>query len=320
MLAAHADWSVDPRKRWVTYGVKTPQGWRLDAPGLVGNVSTLLDRLTAAAGGGAVALGIDCPVGLPPAYAAQLQGFEDFPSFLRHLTPDMGFFSVAKTIEEVSLLRPFFPASRVKGPGYKLALAQALNLPDTASLSRLVDLRTANRPAGGQLFWTLGANQCGKAGLAAWRDLILPGLAQGRVALWPFEGGLRDLMRPGQVAIAETYPAEALRQLGLTLRGSKQNQASRAAMADDIFAAMKQLGVEASAHLQQHIEAGFGPQKSAEDPFDSLIGVLGVINVLAGNRPDTSPLVGDQWQGWVLGQTDMPLLEPAKKKARQLPS
>ncbi|OYV43480.1 MAG: hypothetical protein B7Z75_08455 [Acidocella sp. 20-57-95] len=307
MLAAHADWSVDPRKRWVTYGVKTPQGWRLDAPTLVGEVSTLLERLTAAASGGAVALGIDCPVGLPPAYAAQLQGFEDFPSFLRQLTPDMAFFSVAKTIDEVGLARPFFPAGSVKGPGHKLALARALNLPDTASLSRLVDLRTAHRPAGGQLFWTLGANQCGKAGLAAWRDLIVPGLAQGRVRLWPFEGALRDLARPGQVAIAETYPAEALRQLGLKLQGSKQRQASRAAMADDIFGVMQKLQAAPSAALTAQIVTGFGPPKSSEDPFDSLIGVLGVMNVLAGHQPDISPLPNDKWQGWVLGQTDMPL-------------
>ncbi|MDR3521586.1 MAG: hypothetical protein P4L54_08230 [Acidocella sp.] len=306
MLAAHADWSVDPRKRWVTAAVKTAHGWHLDAPRPVGDVATFLDRLTAAAGGGAVALGIDCPIGLPAAYAAQLQGFADFPAFLRRLTPDVAFFSVARTIDEVSPARPFYPAGSISGAGHKLALAKALNLPDTASLSRLVDLRTANRPAGGQLFWTLGANQCGKAGLAAWRDLIVPGLTQGRVKLWPFDGALRDLVQPGQIAIAETYPAEALRQLGLKLLGSKQNQASRAAIAHNIFSVMRQLDAKTSDDLRLQIEAGFGPKKSAEDPFDSLIGVLGVINVLSGNRPDTTPFPADKWQGWVLGQTDLP--------------
>jgi hypothetical protein len=307
MLAAHADWSVNPRKRWVTVAVKTAHDWVLDAPLPVGDVATFLDRLTAAVGGGTVALGIDCPIGLPAAYAAQLQGFADFPAFLRHLTPDMAFFSAARTIDEVCLTRPFYPAGSVSGPGHKLALAKALNLPDTASLSRLVDLRTANRPAGGQLFWTLGANQCGKAGLAAWRDLIVPGLMQGRVKLWPFDGAFRDLAQPGQVAIAETYPAEALRQLGLKLHGSKQSQASRAAMAGNIFSVMRQLDAKTSDDLRLQIEAGFGPKKSAEDPFDSLIGVLGVINVLSGNRPDTTPLPADKWQGWVLGQTDLPM-------------
>ncbi len=308
MLAAHADWSVDPRKRWITIAVKTARGWAVDAPMPVGDVATLTSRLTTAAGGSAVALGIDCPIWLPTGYAAQLNWFADFPEFLRRLTPDMAFFSVAKAISEVSLARPFYPAGSVSGPGHKLALARALNLPDTASLSRLADLRTANRPAGGQLFWTLGANQCGKAGLAAWRDLIVPGLARGKLKLWPFDGALRDLAQPGQMAIAETYPAEALRQLGLKLRGSKQSQTSRAAMAHDIVSVLRELNAGASDALRQHIESGFGPKKSAEDPFDSLIGVLGVINVLNGNRPDTTPFPADKWQGWVLGQTDLPAL------------
>ncbi len=306
MLAAHADWSVDPQKRWISVAIKSVHGWDVDAPVPVGDVGTLTDRLMATAGNGAVALGIDCPIGLPAAYALQLQGFSDFPAFLRCLTPDMAFFSVARTIDEVSLARPFYPAGSVSGAGHKLALAQALNLPDTANLSRPADLRTANRPAGGQLFWTLGANQCGKAGLAAWRDLILPGLTKGQIKLWPFDGALQKLMRPGQLAVAETYPAEVLRQLGLKLHGSKQSQISRAAMAQDIVSVLRHLDAKPSKDLRLQIEAGFGPKKSAEDPFDSFIGVLGVINVLNGNRSDTTPFPADKWQGWVLGQTDLP--------------
>ena len=33
-LAAHADWSVDPRKRWVAVAHRTDAGWRLDADNL----------------------------------------------------------------------------------------------------------------------------------------------------------------------------------------------------------------------------------------------------------------------------------------------
>jgi hypothetical protein len=40
-----------------------------------------------------------------------------------------------------------------------------------------------------------------------------------------------------------------------------------------------------------------------------VLGVLCVLNVLAGNRPDTAP--NDpwihRWEGWVLGQTALPL-------------
>ena len=43
--AAHADWSVDPRKRWITVARRKTHGWTVAAPQLVGDVSTLLARL-----------------------------------------------------------------------------------------------------------------------------------------------------------------------------------------------------------------------------------------------------------------------------------
>lgn len=53
---------------------------------------------------------------------------------------------------------------------------------------------------------------------------------------------------------------------------------------------------------------GFGADAAGEDRFDCLLGLLCVVNVLAGNRPDTAP--DDpwirRWEGWVLGQTAMP--------------
>jgi hypothetical protein len=279
----------------------------------VGDVASFIPRLRALAGRAGVALGIDCPLGLPKAYAEQLQGFEDFPAFLRELKPEDGFFSVARAVHEVSLARPFFPAGSISGPGHKLALAQALNLTGTAQLARQVDLKTASRPAGGQLFWTLGANQCGKAALAAWRDLIIPALRRDELKLWPFDGDFCELAAAGHSVIAETYPAEALGQLGLKLRGSKQSQASRQALAGDIFAVMDALGIQMSETLAAEITNGFGAKKTAEDPFDSLIGVLGVINVLNGNRPDRAPNLDHKWEGWVLGQTDLPTSLPVAR-------
>ena len=47
------------------------------------------------------------------------------------------------------------------------------------------------------------------------------------VSLWPFEGGLRALLAPGRAVLAEVYPAEALRQCGLRLLGSKRAQGPR---------------------------------------------------------------------------------------------
>jgi hypothetical protein len=306
MIAAHSDWSVDPRKRWVTIGRRVEDYWVLDAPQPTGDVSRIIDRLAARAKQEAVVFGIDCPIGLPAAYAAQISGFEGFPAFLRSKTPNDQFFEVAREIGDVSLARPFFPKGNLSGAGFKLALAQKLNLPDVLAMSRVVDRKTANRPAAGQMFWTLGANQCGKAALAAWRDLLLPAFAAAQVKLWPFEGSLGSLAVPGQVVVAETYPAEALRQVVLKLGGSKRSQAARRGLGGGILTVLKRLNIQPSAALAGVIEDGFGGKATGEDAFDSLIGALGVINVLEGHRPDVPPCPVDMWEGWVLGQTDLP--------------
>ncbi|HEY6431493.1 MAG TPA: hypothetical protein VIZ17_05880, partial [Acetobacteraceae bacterium] len=198
----------------------------------------------------------------------------------------------------------------------RAAHAAALGLADVVDLSRLCDRRTPERPAGAPLFWTLGANQTGKAAVSGWRDMLLPALASGQdIRLWPFEGSLRGLLTPGSVAIAETYPAEALRHFHLKLPGSKRRQAHRAALRPALRTVMGQLRAEGDGVLDQAIATGFGADAAGEDRFDCLIGVLCVINVLAGNRPDCAP--DDhwirRWEGWVLGQTALPLRTAAVK-------
>jgi hypothetical protein len=304
-LAAHADWSVDPRKRWMTVAHRTSAGWALAAPRLVGDVSTLLARLIAEAGGGAVALGADLPIGLPRAYAAT-RGEVDFPAFLRgvHLMPD--FFSVCAVLDDIRVDRPFYPMRGVAGMT-RLSHALALGLVDATGLSRACDRATAERPAGAPLFWTLGANQSGKAAIAAWQSLILPALA-GPLRLWPFEGAFRSLLAPGSVALAETYPAEALRHLGIRLRGSKRRHGDRCATAEALMAAMERLAATPDEAMYRAVRDGFGSDAAGEDRFDSVLGLLCVLNVLAGNRPDGTP--DDpwirRWEGWVLGQTALP--------------
>ena len=63
LLAAHADWSIDPRKRWLALARRAARGWRVAAPCLVGPAETFLARLLGDAEGEAVALGVDLPVG-----------------------------------------------------------------------------------------------------------------------------------------------------------------------------------------------------------------------------------------------------------------
>ena len=316
-IAAHADWSVDPRKRWVAIARRDGEGWRLGAPVPVGEVTTFLARLREASAGGAVALGADLPIGVPRAYAAALPE-RDFLHFLSTTVARPEFFQVCATLAEVGPGRPFYPARGVRGMT-RAAHAIALGLQGAAGLSRACDRATAERPAGAPLFWTLGANQSGKAAIAAWQHLLLPALDQ--IRLWPFAGSYRALLEPGAIALAETYPAEALRHLGIRLQGSKRRQGDRAAVAERLFDAMHRLTVTADPGLRRVVADGFGSDAAGEDRFDCVLGVLCVLNVLIGNRPDTAPPDPwvHQWEGWVLGQTALPQERKSRETKRRIP-
>jgi hypothetical protein len=218
------------------------------------------------------------------------------------------FFAVSAGLDTVNRERPFYPARGVRGMT-RAAHAAALGMDGPLGLSRLCDRATAERPAGAPLFWTLGANQSGKAAIAAWRDWLLPALAAGLpVSLWPFEGGLRALLAPGRAVLAEVYPAEALRQCGLRLSGSKRAQGPRRALAPALRAAMEARRVLPSPALAAAVAEGFGADAAGEDRFDSVVGLLGLVGVLDGARPDfvpDDPWVR-RWEGWVLGQTALP--------------
>lgn len=313
-IVAHADWSVDSRKRWVAVARRDAGVWRLAAPVPVGEVATFLARLRDAATGGAVALGVDLPIGLPRAYAAALPE-RDFMHFLTTTATRPDFFRVCASLKEIGSGRPFYPARGVRGMT-RAAHAEALGLGGPAGLSRACDRATEERPAGAPLFWTLGANQSGKAAIAAWQEMLLPQLAD--IRLWPFAGAYCGLLTPGALALAETYPAEALRQLGIRLKGSKRRQADRVTVADQLAGAMAALQVSPDPAMQQATADGFGADAAGEDRFDCTLGVLCVLNVLAGNRPDTAPADPwiRRWEGWVLGQTALPgdKTRPQKKR------
>ena len=305
MLAAHADWSIAPAKRWMALARRHARGWVAEAPRPVGDTSALLPALLAE--GVPVALGLDLPLGLPRGFAAA-RPEADFPAFLAARHGDAAFFEVSPTLDTVGPGRPFYPARGVKGMT-RAAHAAALGLGGAAELSRLCDRATATRPAGAPVFWTLGANQSGKAAIAAWRDWLAPALAAGApLSLWPFAGKLHGLLAPGRVAVAEVYPAEALRQLGLKLAGSKRAQPPRLALAEALLAAMARLRVAPTPALARCVAEGFGADAAGEDRLDCVLGLLNLIAVLDGSRADhvpEDPWV-TRWEGWVLGQSDMP--------------
>ncbi len=279
-------------------------GWSVAAPEPAGPPGTLLARLAEAAGGAPVAFGIDCPLGLPRAFVAAHLGGGSFPAFLKALAPDAPFLEVAADLSEVSAARPFYPARGVAGMT-RLSHALALGLADADALCRACDRATALRPAGAPVLWTLGANQSGKAAIAAWRDLVIPALnAPAPLRLWPFDGALCELLAPGSVVMAETYPAEALHQLGLKRAGSKRRQADRLAYAPLLEAAAARLGARPEPALRAALACGFGSDAAGEDRLDCLLGALCVLSVVTGRRADSVP--DDpwirSWEGWVLGQ------------------
>jgi hypothetical protein len=304
MIAAHADWSKDPRKRWVAVARRDGRHWRAEAPRPVGDPRALAAALMAE---GPATLGLDLPLGLPRALAAR-RAEPGFPAFLAALAARPGFFEVNATLATVSPDRPFYPARPARGMT-RAAHAEALGLPGPESLNRAADRATRLRPAGAPLLWTLGANQSGRAAIVAWRDWLAPDLAAGApYALWPFDGGLHALQGAGRLVLAECYPAEAMRTRGIPRLGSKRSAAVRRATAPALRAAMAALRVEPDAALAADIAEGFGARPDGEDRFDSLIGLLGVIAVLEEAQPDHIP--DDpwirRWEGWVLGQTEEP--------------
>jgi hypothetical protein len=236
----------------------------------------------------------------------------NFLEFLRNTRDWPDFFRVCAALEEIGPERPFYPARGLAGMT-RAAHAAALGLSGATALSRACDRATAERPAGAPVFWTLGANQSGKAAIAAWQDLLIPALVpKPTIRLWPFEGPFRQLLDPGGIAIAETYPAEALRHLGIRLKGSKRQRPDREIAAPLLLQAMRRLNARPDPELLLMAANGFGADAVGEDRFDCVLGLLCVLNVLTGNRPDTAPddIWIRSWEGWVLGQTALPRAAP----------
>ncbi|WP_424810837.1 hypothetical protein [Roseococcus sp. YIM B11640] len=305
LIAAHADWSVAPGKRWACVARSSPGGWRVEAPRPVPELGRLAGDLLRE--GVPAALGLDLPLGVPRHYAAR-RPEPGFVEFLRARAGDARFFTVNETLETVGLEAPFYPRRGLKGMT-RASHAAALGLPDAQALHRWCDSATALRPAGAPPFWTLGANQSGKAGLSAWRDWLAPALAEGApIGLWPFAGPLHGLLGAGRLAVAEVYPAEALRQLGLRLRGSKRDRAARLTLAEPLREAMARLCARPEPALSAAIADGFGADPAGEDRLDCTLGLLALIAVIDGAQPDFIPEdeAVRRWEGWVLGQQELP--------------
>jgi hypothetical protein len=301
----HADWSVDAKKRWVTHSARTDTGWQVEAPRLVGNVIAFVSELFSAAP--PVLAGFDFPIGLPLAYGEQT-GFADFSTALQAFgTGEWAeFYLVAETPQQISRTRPFYPRASSSNARQE-HLLHRLQMESIDELLRRCDRATSSRRAACPIFWTLGANQVGKAAISGWKEVIVPALRRG-AGLWPFDGPLASLARERVLVLAETYPAEAYGHIGIAFkRGmSKRRQRDRSHAMASLLQWSGSRGVVLSPKLDSWIRDGFGSRPEGEDSFDALVGVLGMIEIVDGHRAEK--LLNnnkDVWEGWILGQQDL---------------
>ncbi|WP_453976649.1 hypothetical protein [Brevundimonas sp. Marseille-Q4549] len=302
-VLVHADWSVSPKKRWVALA-EWSGGWTVTAVEPVGPTPTFVAALLRAAATRRVLAGFDFPIGLPRSYGAKT-GETDFSVFLRSVGTGRWsrFADIARTPDEISIERPFYPAGSTGGVT-QAALIRAHGEAAFDDLRRTCERATKTRRAACPIFWTLGGNQVGRGALSGWVEVVKPAQAGG-ASLWPFDGSLEDLAAGPGLVIAETYPAEAYGHVGVRFAQaeSKTNQSHRRSKADAIHQWADQHAVELAEPVHALINDGFGHGKSGEDQFDALMGLLGMIEVAERRRPASDPSAAvDPWEGWIIGQ------------------
>ena len=299
----HADWGTDAGKRWLARAKLGLDGrYTAEAPYLVGDHTHLITSVRSEIGSERCAIiGFDFPIGVPEQYAS-VAGIEDFKLFLLGLGSGAwaDFFTVSRIAAEISIHRPFYPFR--PGGTQQAHVLKALGLQHIDHLRRQCERKQNGRRAACALFWTLGANQVGKGAIVGWRDVLAPALRGDKnVALWPFDGRLDELLRPGKIVIAETYPAECYCWFfSEPLRGKGKPEVRKRAAAQ-LLQWASSTGVELSAALRGEIEAGF---PEGDDAFDAVVGLFGMIEVITGRRHTGEPSgnrIG-KLEGWILGR------------------
>jgi hypothetical protein len=312
----HADWSVQPHKRQLAAAWLQPDGsFFAQTPISVPEPGSLLPELRANLGpSGCALIGFDFPIGLPYAYA-QKTGFNHFTTALQNLGQGQWkkFYCVAEYPSEISLQRPFYPAR--PGHAAQAQLLNALGLHHINQLRRTCELAYPGRRAAAPLFWTLGAQQVGKAAISGWQEVLTPAIKEHSdyFRIWPFDGSLEDLLQPGRIVAAETYPAEFYAPLQIGFSPPRKNQKSgkrstkdRQSNAPALIQAADNLQVQLSSELELSIRDGFGAAQTSEDAFDALTGLLGMLMVVRGHLPLSVPLPDSiaSIEGWIFGQAE----------------
>lgn len=299
----HADWGAVPKKRWLARAACGEDGrYTAHDPNPIENHTDLIPSVRSQIDGESCALvGFDFPIGIPASYA-RLAGITDFNSFLRELGNGewADFYSVARVPSEISVHRPFYPFA--PGGEKQSHLLNAFGLDATDDLRRECEKQQASRRAACPLFWTLGANQVGKGAIVGWRDVLAPALRDDEaVLIWPFDGHLDELLRPGTIVIAETYPAECYGWFFAEPVKGKGKQETRKSASASLLGRAHCIDLRLEAELVKAIEGGF---PEGDDPFDAVVGLFGMIEVVTGRRQPGEPRDDRtrKVEGWILGQ------------------
>jgi hypothetical protein len=154
----------------------------------------------------------------------------------------------------------------------------------------------------------------GKAAISGWKEVLVPALRSGKqkIVLWPFDGELEEFLRSSRIVIAETYPAEFYRHLGVTFSPSRavapsgtRVQAERAANAATLVGWASRTRRRARAEIcLPSWQTDFGNTTNGEDRFDAVIGLFGMLNVLLCGRDPGEPRDSQTrgMEGWIFGQ------------------
>ncbi len=242
-------------------------------------------------GPGALAA-FDCPIGVSSAYA-EMAGLGSFRAALRLFGRGRfeRFYEPANCPADITTERPFYPARGVKGTR-RDHLRHVLG--EAAFAARACD-----RLAGaGPIFWLVGPRQVGRSAVCVWRELIMPRLD--RIALWPFDGPLSELLAAQRPVIAEMYPAFLLRTLGVAVaaqvgaRGTGRLRSRAAPPCRRGHAAR-------SRRVRALLRGGFGGSRSGEDPFDATIACIALARLLLDDALPEPPEAARAVEGWILG-------------------
>jgi hypothetical protein len=300
----HADWGTAPKKRWLARAKRDMDGrYVAESPRLVADHTQLIPSIQREiAIGGCALLGFDFPIGIPAAYAS-LANVKTFQSLMRNLGTGRwtDFYNVAKTRSQISVCRPFYP---FKPGGKRQAhLLKVFGLRDIDELRRKCERKQPGRRAACPLFWTLGANQVGKGAIVGWRDVLAPSLhADNPIRLWPFHGRLDDMLLPGRIVVAETYPSECYGWFFSEPLNGKGKLEIRKKAGGRLLKWAETACVELDPAVARTIEEGF---PEGDDAFDAVVGLFGMIEVVTGRRQPGEPSEDSirKVEGWILGQS-----------------